>query len=65
MIVCPTRRALLVQVDGMRDSLGQVICGRARVVSEYRASGDLERVEMRTRRDGDSTTFATEGSRYG
>ena len=65
MIVCPTCRALLVQVDAMRDSLGQFFCGCAQVVWEYRASGDLERVEVPTRRGGDSTTLATEGSRYG
>jgi hypothetical protein len=32
MIVCPTCRALLVQVDAMGDSLGQFICGCAQVV---------------------------------
>ena len=51
MIVCPNCRALLVQVRAMPDTAGQFICGCEHIVWEYRASGDLERVEVPTRRD--------------
>jgi hypothetical protein len=50
MIVCPTCRALLVQVRGMPDALGQFICGCAQITWVYRPSGDLERVPVPARR---------------
>jgi hypothetical protein len=45
MIVCPTCRALLVQVRAMPAVAAQFICGCAQVTWIYRASGDLDRVE--------------------
>jgi hypothetical protein len=49
VIVCPVCRAPLVQVKAMPDALGQFICGCAQMTWVYRASGDLERVEVSAR----------------